>query len=63
MNERDTKFFKPLWRRLAVMALCFVWIGWEFTNGVTLWLLLAGALTLYSFWTLFLNFDRPGRGK
>jgi hypothetical protein len=30
-------FFKPVWVRVAVVAVCFVWGLIEFANGSALW--------------------------
>jgi len=58
LNDRDTKFFRPLWRRIAVVVLCLALAIWEWSNGNTLWVAITLAITAYSIWVLFIDFDQ-----
>lgn len=50
-------FFKPLWLRIAVVALAAGWGGFEFYSGATFWgTLFVGAAGL-AFWGLFVTFN------
>jgi hypothetical protein len=49
--------FRPLWARVAVVALILVWTGFEFTRGATLWGLFFGAAGLYLGYRFFVVFD------
>ena len=40
-------WFIPLWRRVAVTAVCLFWTVMEVCIGGPFWLLLFGALTLF----------------
>lgn len=50
-------FFIPLWRRVAVVAICLVWTVIEFYNASPFWGLLFGGLGVYSAWQFFVVFD------
>lgn len=59
MKEKDRIFFLPLWRRVAVTAVCVIWFGLEvaFRRGDNLWIIITGAMTLYAIVTFFIKFD------
>lgn len=45
-------FLEPLWRRVLICMLSFVWAGIEFWNGTTGWgamFVIAGAWCFYQF--------------
>jgi len=58
LNDRDIKFFRPLWRRVAVIVLCLGLAIWEWSNGNTLWVGITLAITAYGIWVLFVDFDK-----
>ena len=59
MNERDTKFFRPLWIRLLVTAVVVVWFALEaiFTHD-GMWMVITGAGIAYCVWNFFLRFPK-----
>lgn len=53
-------WFVPLWRRVAVTAVCLFWTVMEALIGGPFWLLLFGALTAYCIYSFFIAFNpRP----
>ena len=58
MKEGDINFFRPLWRRVAVTAVCVIWAGVEFLHGDQLWITITLALTAYAVWNFFIAFDK-----
>ena len=56
MRESDQAWFQPLWRRVAVTALCAVWAGFEWWNGDQFWGLLTLGLFAYCIWAFFISF-------
>lgn len=58
MKETELNWFRPLWRRVAVVVICLVWLGFEVWHGEQLWMLIAGGLTAYAVWNFFITFDR-----
>jgi hypothetical protein len=55
-------FFRPLWRRVAVVAVCFGWAAFEVANGALLWGALFAGLGAIAAWQFFLGFD-PDKGS
>lgn len=49
--------FRPLWRRVAVTALCVIWAAFEWSNGNTFWAILFGACGVHLLWQFFIRFD------
>lgn len=52
-------FFRPIWRRVAVVAICLGWAVFEFVSGAPFWGMLFGAIGLYCAHQFFLAFDPP----
>ena len=50
-------FFRPLWRRMAVTAVCIVWAAVELATGAVMWAMLFGAASAYLAWQFFVAFD------
>ena len=57
MDERDQRFFAPLWRRVALIAALAVWSAVEWWHGNSLWGVITLALTLWSVWAYLIRFD------
>ncbi|KUF09327.1 hypothetical protein [Pseudoponticoccus marisrubri] len=51
--------FKPLWRRVAVVALCIGWALLEVLHGNLFWAMIFGAIGLYCCHQFFIAFDPP----
>ena len=59
MKQRDVEWFRPLWRRVVVTAVCAVWAAMELLHHDQTWILITLGLTAYAVWTLFLTFPKP----
>lgn len=59
MRQGDHPFFRPVWRRAAVIAVCLVWSAVEWWNGETFWGLLTLAIAGWGVWVFFLNYQPP----
>ena len=57
ISENDKSFFAPLWRRVLVIAFCFIWAGWEWSQGEDMWALMVGAVGAYGIWIFIIRFD------
>jgi len=55
--DADHPFFRPLWRRVAVVVACLAWAVFEFSGGQGFWGMLFAALGLYSGWVLLITFN------
>ena len=54
------EIFRPMWRRVVIVALCFAWALFEvFYTGSLNWALIVGAVGTYLFHQFFIAFD-PG---
>lgn len=51
-------FFKPLWRRIAIVVFCFGWAAVETRGNEPFWAVLFGALGVYCAWQFFVVFGR-----
>jgi len=50
-------FFRPLWRRVAVVAVCLGWTVVEILTGDPFFAVLFGAAGLYCAYQFFIVFD------
>ena len=57
MFDLQVAFFKPLWIRLAVVAVCLGWAAVEFWTGSTGWALMFGGVGLWSAYEFFVVFN------
>lgn len=59
LKENDLKWFRPMWRRVAVAVFLTLWLGWElfFTQDM-FWTLLVGAALAYVAWNFFYAYPR-----
>lgn len=55
--DLQSNFFRPLWLRIAVVALCLGWAAVEFTTGTPFWGMLFGAVGAYCGWQFFIVFN------
>ena len=59
MNERDTKFFRPLWIRALVTGLVAVWVVLEVVfSHDQLWMGITAVGVIYCVWNFFLRFPK-----
>ena len=62
MQQNDTNFFRPMWRRVAVVVFLTGWLAWEaFYTREQMWMLIVGAVLAYAIWSFFITFDRPSK--
>lgn len=54
MIDPDHPFYEPLWRRVLIPAVCFVWASFELYAGEPFWAIIVGALGLYATYKLFM---------
>lgn len=56
-------FFRPLWVRLAIVAVAFAWALFEASLGETVWALVFGGIASYCAWALLIGYRRPSAGE
>jgi len=49
------EFFRPIWRRIAVVMICFCWAVLELASGAPYWALVFGAFGATAIWQFFLS--------
>ncbi len=56
MKDHEHPFFRPLWRRVAVVAVCVAWSIFEFATGASFWGMIAAGFAVYAVWQFFFLF-------
>lgn len=58
--DPDHPFYRPLWRRIAVVAACALWFVVEvYFWGSPLFIPIAGGLAAYAAWVLLITWKTP----
>ncbi len=58
MIDTNHPFYDPLWRRILIPAICFVWAVIELVTGSVTWAVISGALGLFAAYKLLVEW-RP----
>ncbi|WP_417686289.1 DUF3329 domain-containing protein [Roseibium sp.] len=58
-SDSQHPFFRPLWRRIAIVAFCASWAAFEFYNGNETWGWITLAITAYGAWTFLFAYTAP----
>lgn len=59
LKQNDLNWFRPLWRRVAVVVFLAAWLVWEvFFTGEQLWMILVGAALAYALYNFFYAFPK-----
>jgi hypothetical protein len=59
MRDNDIKWFRPLWRRVAIVVFLTLWLGYElFWSGDMFWAALVGLALAYSGYNFFVSFPK-----
>ncbi len=57
--DQNHPFYKPLWRRIAIVASTMGWIAFELLYGSSgFWLVLAAGTSAYCIWTFLITFPK-----
>lgn len=56
-------FFRPLWRRVIVVAIAGGWAVVELSAGEPIWAAIAAAVAAWGVWSLLLRYEEPGKGE
>ena len=59
MKDRDHPFFRPLWRRIALVAFCAIWSAIEYYNGQEFWGMAALGMTAYAAYSYLWLYREP----
>ena len=59
LKENDLRWFRPLWRRVAIAVFLTAWLAWElFWTRDSFWALLVGAALAYTAYNFFYAFPK-----
>lgn len=59
LKDNDVNWWRPLWKRIAVVVFLSLWLAWEVVfTGEQLWMLLVGAALAYSLYNFFYAFPK-----
>ena len=53
MKDYEHPFFRPLWRRVAVVVVCVAWAIIEFATNQPFWGTIAAGFAIYAAWQFF----------
>jgi hypothetical protein len=59
MKDAEHVFFRPLWRRIALVVFCAGWATFEFWNGQSFWGTLAAGMAAYAAVVFLINYKLP----
>ncbi len=58
-NEQKHPFYKPLWRRVAMVVTIALWLAFElYQQSSGLWIALAGGMLVYAVYTFFITWPK-----
>lgn len=60
--DPNHRFYRPLYVRVAIVAVCLGWAIVEATTGEPIWAIAVGAVGVYAAWMLLLNYT-PSRDE
>ncbi|WP_332686876.1 DUF3329 domain-containing protein [Devosia sp.] len=59
LKQNDLNWFRPLWRRVAVVVFLTAWLAWELIwTRDSFWGFLVGAALAYSLYNFFYAFPK-----
>ena len=58
ISEQSLPFYRPLWRRVAIMVFVALWLAFEIYQQSGLWIGIAAAMFCYALWTFFLSWPK-----
>ena len=53
--DLQVPFLRPVWRRVALVAVCMGWALVEWATREPFWTMIFGALGVYAAWQLFIR--------
>jgi hypothetical protein len=51
-------FYKPLWRRILIVAATAAWFGVELWHGGGMWMTIAGAFSGFAIWAMLISYPK-----
>jgi uncharacterized membrane protein YjjB (DUF3815 family) len=58
-SEQKHPFYKPLWRRVVIVAVIAAWLALEiYRESESLWIMIAAAMLVYAVYTFFIAWPK-----
>ncbi|MBO6539865.1 MAG: DUF3329 domain-containing protein [Rhizobiaceae bacterium] len=61
--ELNDEFFRPVWKRVLIVAATVGWACFEFYSGQTFWGVIFLGIGVYAIYGLFIAFDPDAASK
>jgi uncharacterized membrane protein len=59
LTDSGHPFYKPLWRRLLIVAIVALWAAYEtLVSGESLWITLSTGMLVYAVWVFLIGWKR-----
>ena len=62
-GQHDHPFYRPLWRRVAIVLTTVIWAGVELYARDRFWAPIAIAACAYSVWAFLIIYPKTGSGS
>jgi hypothetical protein len=63
-KEQDNPFYKPLWRRVAIVASIVAWLAFElYMESSGLWIAIPAGMLAYAVYILFITWPKDNEPK
>lgn len=62
IKNQDHPFFRPLWRRIAIVVVTAVWCFVEWYHGQATWVFISGAICIYAIRTFLMTYPKTFPG-
>ena len=59
MRDYQHPFFRPLWRRIAIVLVCVVWAVLEYVSNSQTWAMIAAGMAAYAAWQYLYLYQAP----
>ena len=61
-DENKHPFYKPLWRRVAIVVAVAAWLGFEIYQGASgFWMAIAAGMLAYAVYTFFISWPKDNQ--
>ena len=61
-DENKHPFYKPLWRRIAIVVAVAAWLGFEIYQGTSgLWMAISAGMLAYAVYAFFISWPKDNQ--
>lgn len=62
-NDMQHPWFRPVWRRVLMVAICAAVALWDLSNGDYVWALIFGGMACYAIYIFFIAWGKDSPEK